>query len=330
MRFVFRLFVVLLIIISPFSNAYEVGFDYANVPSSIENNGFPMVVFYPTSSEPKVVELGPFKLNVAVEGEILKGKYPLVIVSHGSGGSNLSYKDIAISLAKSGFIVGMPLHPQNNYMDNTLEGSVTNYTNRPKHITLAIDKLLNTSGLNTYIDSDKIAVLGHSVGGYATIAAAGGVGDTSSLIEICKNNPLLTDPYCTPVRDGSMMKTVIKSTKDPRIKAIIIMAPVGILFSTEGSLNDVDIPVLLLKAENDKEVTEPYNADVIEKGLPNKQKLISIMISNAGHYSFLTSFPDFLKSELGLIAEDPNGFNREEFQEKLGTIIVDYLKGVLK
>ncbi len=49
------------------------------------------------------------------------------------------------------------------------------------------------------------------------------------------------------------------------------MAPVGILFSAEGALNDVDIPVLLLKAEKDEEVTEPYHADVIEKGLPNKQ-----------------------------------------------------------
>ncbi|OYD23909.1 alpha/beta hydrolase family protein [Oceanimonas baumannii] len=330
MRFIFRFFVVLLITASAFSNAYEVGFDKTNVPPSIESNGFPMALFYPTSSEPKVVELGPFKLNVAVEGEVLKGKHPLVIVSHGSGGSHLSYKDVAISLAKNGFIVGMPLHPQNNYMDNSLEGSVTNYTNRPKHITLAIDTLLNASDLNTYIDSDKIAVLGHSVGGYAAIAAAGGVGDTSSLIKICRNSPLLTDPYCTPVRDGSMTKTVIKSKKDSRIKAVIIMAPVGVLFSTEGSLNDVDIPVLLLKAEKDKEVTEPYNADIIEKGLPNKQQLISIMIPDAGHYSFLTSFPDFLKPELGLIAEDPDGFNRAEFQEKLGTIIVDYLKGVLK
>ncbi|WP_417605740.1 alpha/beta hydrolase family protein [Oceanimonas baumannii] len=330
MRFIFRFFVVLLITASAFSNAYEVGFDKTNVPPSIESNGFPMALFYPTSSEPKVVELGPFKLNVAVEGEVPKGKYPLVIVSHGSGGSHLSYKDVAISLAKNGFIVGMPLHPQNNYMDNVLEGSVTNYTNRPKHITLAIDTLLNTSDLNAYIDSDKIAVLGHSVGGYAAIAAAGGVGDTSSLIKICRNSPLLTDPYCTPVRDGSMTKAVIKSKKDSRIKAVIIMAPVGVLFSTEGSLNDVDIPVLLLKAEKDKEVTEPYNADVIEKGLPNKQQLISIMIPDAGHYSFLTSFPDFLKPELGLIAEDPDGFNRAEFQEKLGTIIVDYLKEVLK
>lgn len=330
MRLIFRLFIVLLTTTSTSSNAYEVGFSKMNVPPSIENEGFPMVIFYPTNSEQKVVELGPFKLNVAVEGETLKGKYPLVIVSHGSGGSNLSYKDIAISLAKNGFIVGMPLHPQNNHMDNTLEGTVTNYLNRPKHITLAIDKLLGTSGLNAYIDSEKIVVLGHSVGGYAAVAAAGGVANTRSLIEICKNTPLLTDPYCAPVRDGSLTQTIIKGTKDPRIKAIIIMAPVGILFSTEGSLNNVDIPVLLLKAEKDEEVTEPYNADVIEKSLPNKEKLTSIMVSNAGHYSFLTSFPDFIKPELGLIAEDPKGFNRVEFQEKLGVIIVDYLNRVLK
>jgi predicted dienelactone hydrolase len=330
MRFIFRFLAVLLVVIPISSNAYEVGFRKMNVPSSNANDGFPMVVFYPTSSKPKLVEFGPFELNVAVGGEILEGKYPLVIVSHGSGGSNLSYKDIAISLAKNGFIVGMPIHPKNNFMDNTLEGSIANYTNRPKHITLAIDKLLASSGLNAHLDSEKIAVIGHSVGGYAAVAAAGGIADTRSLIELCKNTPLLRDPYCAPVRDGSLTPTIIKNTKDSRIKAIVLLAPLGVVFSAEGSLDELDIPVLLFKAEKDEEVTEPYNAYMIEQNLPNKEQLTSITVPNAGHYSFLTAYPEFLKSELGFIAKDPEGFSRVEFQKELGAIIVDYLNKVLQ
>ncbi|WP_129142058.1 alpha/beta hydrolase family protein [Modicisalibacter coralii] len=326
----FRCLVVLLATASTFSYAHDVGFRTMTISPSVESDGFPMAVFYPTSSEPKVVEMGPFKLDIAVGGDVLEGRHPLAIVSHGSGGSYLSYKDIAISLARSGFIVGMPLHPHDNYLDNTSAGSAANYINRPRQITLAIDKLLGTPGLNTYIDPEKIAVLGHSVGGYSAIAAAGGIGDTRRLIETCNKNPWLTDPYCAPARDGSLAKTLINSPRDARIKALVLMAPVGILFSAQGALNDVNIPVLLLQAEKDDEVTEPYNADVIAKGLPDKQKLTRKMIHNAGHYSFLTSFPEFLEPELGPIAEDPQDFNRVEFQQELGEIIVNYLDRVLK
>lgn len=324
-----RLIITILCIMPNIANALGVGFRKINVPLQGAGNEFSMVVLYPTSSKTKPITFGPFKMNVAIGGEIADEKFPLVILSHGSGGSNLSYKDIAFSLVKNGFIVGMPLHPQNNFLDNSLEGSVLNYINRPKHISSSIDELLSIPDFNTHIDHKKIAVLGHSVGGYTALAAAGGIVNTENLIKLCKNNPSLSDPYCRPVHKNQMIQKVTFSSKDSRIKALVLMAPLGVLFMSKDSLNNVDIPILLLKAEKDEELTEPYNSDAIARNIHSINQLTYKTVLGAGHYSFLSSYPKSLQLELGAIAHDPDGFNRVEFQKNLGMNIADYLYKVL-
>lgn len=324
-----HLVITILFIIPNITNALDVGFQKVNVPLQGTDNKFPMAVLYPTSSETKSTTFGPFKMNVATGGEVSDGKFPLVILSHGSGGSNLLYKDIAFSLVNNGFIVGMPLHPQNNFLDNSLEGSILNYINRPKHISLSIDKLLSIPDFNAHIDHNKIAVLGHSVGGYTALAAAGGIVNTENMIKLCKNNPSLSDPYCKPVHTNQIIKKITFSSKDSRIKALVLMAPVGALFISKDSLKNVDIPILLLRSEKDEELTEPYNSEAIAKNIHSINQLTYKTVLGAGHYSFLSSYPKSLQLELGAVAHDPDNFNRAEFQKQLGIDISNYLHKVL-
>ena len=328
---------VLTVLIATFSfsakadaSVFEVGFRKFEVAYGHEGSTFSMAVLYPSASVAKKVAFGPFQMHVAVGGTPAEGLFPLVIWSHGSGGSNMSYKDTAMSLAQQGFIVAMPLHPNDNFRDNRLQGSLANYINRPKQIQAAIDELLTTSVLNRQINQGEIAVIGHSVGGYSALAVAGGIADTGALIRICRQNMTLKDPYCAPARNGSLLAEVIPVVKDSRIKALVLMAPLGILFSAEGALKQVDIPVLLLQAEKDEELTEPFNTDVIVEGLPNKKMLTLQKITNAGHYAFLNAFPEEIKAELGNIAIDPEGFDRIAFQQTLGLRLADYLNSVFK
>ena len=119
-----------------------------NVTSEQTNETFPMAVVYPTNHPSKVVRFGPFEMALSVGAVVAKGKFHLVIISHGSGGSNLAYRSIAFALVERGFIVGMPLHPKNNYQDNSDEGSVRNWEQRPKHIKAAISRLLSSPTLS--------------------------------------------------------------------------------------------------------------------------------------------------------------------------------------
>ncbi len=309
---------------------YSVGFGRSEVTSKETGENFPLVFVYPTYTPSKPVRFGPFEMELSIDGEIAEGKFPVVIISHGSGGSNLGHRSIAFALVKKGFVVGMPLHPKNNYKDNTAEGTASNWRNRPKHIKSSIDALFSNPKLSSSINTDKVAIIGHSAGGYTALAIAGGVAETGHIVDLCENNLQLSEPFCGLVKDNKIESIKIANPRDERVKAIALMAPVGILFKSKDSLAQVDIPVLLLRAGKDRELTEPHHSEIIAMNIRNKERLTYRTIANAGHYSFITPFPEVMKSELGVVAKDPKGFDRGEFHQTLGTEIVNYLSSVFE
>lgn len=309
---------------------YFIGYKKLEVAAETTGEKFPLALVYPTKTPSEHVKFGPFEMVLSVGAKIAKGKFPLLVISHGSGGSNLGHRSIAFALVKKGYIVGMPLHPENNYQDNSAEGTVKNWINRPKHISATIETLLSNSEIAVSIEAEKIAVMGHSAGGYTALAVAGGVANTGHIIELCKTYPQQPEPFCRLVKDNKTKSVMIENPRDERVKAIVLMAPVGILFKSKESLAQVNVPALLLRAEKDDELTEPNHAEIIASNYKDKAAMTYRTVKNAGHYSFITPFPEALKSEIGVVAEDPEGFNREAFHDALGLEIVRYLIGVFK
>ena len=109
---------------------YTVGFSRLEVTSTDTHEKVPLALVYPSITPPETVNFGPFQMKLAIGGIVAEGNFPLVIISHGSGGSHLGHRSIAFDLVKKGFIVGMPLHPKNNYDDNSAEGTASNWQNR--------------------------------------------------------------------------------------------------------------------------------------------------------------------------------------------------------
>ena len=271
------------------------------------------------------VAFGAFKMKLAINGEIAQGDFPVAIISHGSGGTNLAYRSIAFALVKQGFVVGMPLHPLDNYQNNSAAGTTANWTNRPKHIGSTIDAILENQKVSGSLDENSVAIIGHSAGGYTALAVAGGVADTRHIIDLCKNITSAQEPFCGLVRENRIEPIKIDNHRDRRVKAVVLMAPVGVLFKSERSLSRVDIPVLLLNAEKDEELTEPFHSELIKDRINDSDKLTHRTIENAGHYSFITPFPDEMKGDLGSVGEDPAGFDRAAFHRVLGEEISSYL-----
>lgn len=311
------------------ASEFYIAYKKMGVESKSTGEKFPMALVYPTDTPSEPVRFGPFEMKLSVGGEIAQGKFPLVIISHGSGGTNLGHRSIAFALVKSGFIVGMPLHPKNNFKNNEAEGAVSNWKNRPLHVSASIDVLLSDRQMSESIDFERIAVVGHSAGGYTALAVAGGLADTTHIIDLCLANPQINQPFCGLVKDNRAKAVKIKSSRDERVKAIVLMAPVGILFKSVDSLAEVDIPALLLTAGKDSELTEPYQSEVIIKNYKNQEQLTFCSIPKAGHYSFITPFPEVMKSELGVIAADPVGFDRSAFHQLLSSDIVAFLDAKL-
>ena len=146
---------------------------YRQVELSDASGGpLPLVLLYPTRAAEQPVALGPYRLELAPGAAPAIGAFPLVLVSHGSGGSPLVYRTLARRLAREGMVVALPEHPGNNRNDNSQADTLANFVNRPDHIRRTIDYCLTEFA--ACLRPGAVAVIGHSLGGYTALALAGG------------------------------------------------------------------------------------------------------------------------------------------------------------
>ncbi|MCA0970800.1 alpha/beta fold hydrolase [Halobacillus litoralis] len=267
---------------------------------------FPMFVFYPTDEPEKEERIGPYPMHVATGADLSNGTYPLVIVSHGTGGTPLVYRGLAKALAASGFIVAMPEHPFNNIHDNRFKDSMELLESRPKHITQAIDWFMEDHSFRDHIKQDDISMIGHSMGGYTAVAAAGGI------------------PTSLPGETEGGSPVVVDVEKEKRIKKLILLAPALGWFREKGALDHVHLPIFVMTGEKD-EVTPSFHAELLRQGVKHPEMIEHKVVENGGHFSFLTPFPEAMKSASFPPSQDPEGFDREGFHERLHVDILQFL-----
>lgn len=268
---------------------------------------FPMIVMYPTERPEQEVQLGPYLIKAARDAEPLEGKFPLVLISHGSGGSPLLYRTLARHLARNGFVVGLPEHPYNNRSDNSLEGTVQNLANRPRHLRMAVDWFFEQERISRYLIPDVVSVIGHSMGGYTALAAAGGI------------------PASFPQESVDGQSRTVAVTPDRRIQSLVLLAPAAVWFRAEGALQAVDLPILLLNAEHDP-YTPSFHADIVIGGVADPRKIQYRTVENAGHFSFLSPYPKSMITPAFLPSQDPPEFDREQFHQRLNDEILHFLR----
>ncbi|MDR1621229.1 MAG: hypothetical protein LBS00_02515 [Synergistaceae bacterium] len=274
---------------------------------------FPMTIMYP-ASECENLEEAAHDSSVPKDAAP-KGKrpsFPLVVISHGSGGTPLLYRTLARHLAGNGFVVGMPEHPFNNRNDNSLAGTVENLVNRPRHIRAAVDWFFGSKVFSPLLESNAVAVIGHSMGGYTALALAGGV------------------PTPLPREAGGEHTVHIDVKADPRVKTLVLLAPAAAWFSARGALSGVKIPILMLVGEKDKHTPYERNARLVLDGVPDRAKIQCRIVKNAGHFSFLSPFPKHMVKESFPPSQDPPGFDRIRFHHAMNAEILDFLSRTLR
>ncbi|MCD6026160.1 MAG: hypothetical protein K0R08_679, partial [Solimicrobium sp.] len=177
-----------------------------------------------------------------------------------------------VHLARAGFVVALPEHPGNNRTDNSLEGTIANLENRPRHIRLVIDAAFANLVIGQMLLRNRVALIGHSMGGYTALAVAGGKSMAGPLeTENKKIQPVSVCP-------------------DPRIEALVLLAPACGWFNYGNALADVDVPILLMTAEKDA-LALHLHADLVKRSVRDPNKVDFREISNAGHHSFQSPFP---------------------------------------
>lgn len=264
---------------------------------------FSALLFYPTQAPAVPATFGPYRLEVAAEAAPATGSFPLVVLSHGNGGSPLLYRDLITHLARQGMVVVCPKHPGNSLGDNALADTPQNLRNRPRHIGLCLDAVLADPMLGRQVAGQAIAGIGHSMGSYSVLCAAGGV------------------PW---TREGSP----IEVRHDSRLKALVLLAPAGAFFGGPGSLRHVTQPMLILAAEHDP-VTPSWQATLLRDRAPDPSRIELQVVPNSGHFSFLGVFPPQMRRAEFAPSQDPLGFDRKLFQQQLAARVLGWLQRTL-
>ena len=124
--------------------------------------------------------------DAPVAGERL----PLILISHGHGGSYAGHVDTAIALANAGYVVAALTHTGDNWRDTSL---ATALWERPRQLKRLDDYMLGAWPDHARIDPDRIGAFGFSAGGFTVLAAAGGEPDLSAMTEHCRAHPQFED-----------------------------------------------------------------------------------------------------------------------------------------
>jgi predicted dienelactone hydrolase len=153
------------------AGAEAAGIRLIDVPADSKSPALMGAVWSPCATPPQEVEVDGTALTGVRDCPIEGDKLPLVVISHGRGGSFIGHHDTAETLADAGFIVVSINHPGDNSADMSRSDDLSAFVQRPTDITRLIDFMVQASPVASKIDPQRLGFFGFSRGGYTGLVA---------------------------------------------------------------------------------------------------------------------------------------------------------------
>ena len=307
-----------------------VGFQQLTIPDR-DGKSMQAGIWYPSNTQPVAHPLGMFVQEVALNGPIAGQGLPLILISHGTGGSMSSHIDTANVLARAGFVVIAVTHIGDNNQDRSYAGTRLDLIDRPRQAKAALDWVLSSWPGRLNLNPRRIGVFGFSLGGFTSLVLVGGTPEIARMAQLCDSTP--GAPECAFIKNahGDQLTPSTEAprwTHDERIKAAVIAAPAaGYLFGP-GDLREVSVPVQLWRVENDSQAPDAWNGAVVRDNL--KVHPDSHLVQGADHFVFLAPCSETLAAAAPQICQDPAGFDRAAFHRAFNQSLVDFFTTKLR
>ncbi len=301
------------------------------------SRSMPMAIWYPATEG--TTEM--FAANAIFQGGEVRrgaplpdGKHPVVLLSHGMGGSYLSLNWLASGLAARGAIVVAVNHPNGWFKDRD-KVKLFNHWTRVQDLQAALDYVLADKDLAQSIDPDRIYVTGFSFGGWTALSMGGATQDATGSYDYCKNAGERAQG-CSDLKHWGYDPAKVDlakwtaSWKDARIKAVAALDP-GLTWNMKPeNVQGLDQRhLLVIGLGNTSE--RHYATDTTAAG-SKFDKLVPLarieVVSPATHF---TGMPLCTDKGAAILAEekddpvctDPPGADRKAVHEKIISLIAE-------
>jgi predicted dienelactone hydrolase len=322
------------------AEAGDVGFKTMRAAAAHRPSGIETMVWYPAGPGGVEDKIGDNPLFVGVpamrDAAIPDGRFPLVVISHGSGGNAANLAWLADALAQAGFVVAIPNHPGTTSGDSHPDQTVQIW-NRPADLSAVLTAVLDGPDWKGRIDKKHVSLAGFSLGGYAVLAAAGARVNAGDFARYCDgNNEPISD--CAWYAKGGVDLHQLdaprfgQSNADPRFSAVVAIDPALAQAYVPESLAAMAVPALLINLGAPGKIPEGVDAAAIAKLIPGADYRA---IADAYHPSFLGECKPNWKEVLAAegetepLCDDAGSRSRAAIHEEIAGMVVEFLKETL-
>jgi predicted dienelactone hydrolase len=267
---------------------------------------------------------------------------PLIVLSHGSGGSKEQMAWLGIALAHAGFIVAAVDHPGNNSKEAVTPEGFVLWWERATDLSEVIDGMLADENFGPKIDKQRIGAAGYSLGGYTVLELAGAQTDISALYDRCDKQPDQTMCQVSEMMhmgttrqvfakaretSGASIAASGDSYKDARVGAVFAMAPAPVFTQTLESLRAIREPVEIVVGSADPIAPANENASYVRSNIHGARETI---LPNATHAIFMDTCAAEGKKQVAVFCEDPAGIDRDKVHEQVAAMAVEFFEKALR
>jgi predicted dienelactone hydrolase len=327
----------------------RIGFTDINIPHA--SRPLHVALWYPTedAGPETIIAENPvfYGVSAVKDAEASNGSHPLILLSHGYGGSFRNLSWLAGALAREGYVVAAPDHPGTTMLDRDAE-KAKRLWERQRDLTRVIDALLADPRLAGSIAKKRIASIGHSLGGWTAAEIAGGRFDADLIMPDCDTRfgPIACKIF-TELGIGqsaSASEALRGNLSDGRIGAVVTLDLGPARGFTPQSLANIHIPFLVIAAGADIDKATAAKGEIsatnedsryLAQHLPGTTSCYS-EIADSLHFSFMQickpGAVEIIEEEepgLGIVCKDGGTRGRQAIHEEAAQMIITFLAKAL-
>ena len=296
-----------------------VGVKTLAVPSPARGRDLSVTIWYPATPGGVEVRVGDSKLfrgaPAFADAPLAAGRFPLILVSHGSGAriDNLGW--IANRLVAAGFVVAGPNHPGTTSGDST-PIDTPKVWERADDLSTLLTALTEDPDWRNALADRRVGVLGFSLGGTTAMELAGARASREAYARYCDTYAGMMDcrwfeggkgyvdgkEVASPIVDlreidGARFE---QSNRDSRIQSAVLVDPGMAQAFQPGSLTTIAIPLHFINLGGPGTVPPAVIADDLARLTPKGDYA---QVEGAVHFTFLAECQENGKALLAEIGE---------------------------